>query len=129
MVGLRTFHQEIVGSGSGAIRTVFSFVVPQGLAEKAADFQRKRVEDVKERIRACGSSLTLAVVDSSRISGWDPSSEKWPVFRSNLELFMRCCVAAGGAGHHLEADDLEGLQARFEEIGAMMADPGLDEHL
>ena len=59
-----------------------------------------------------------------------PCSNKWPMFRENMDKFMGIVRSIpGAAGYHLAADDLEGIQQKFEEIGALMADPGLDEHL
>jgi hypothetical protein len=46
-----------------------------------------------------------------------------------MKRIIESVGAVGGNGHHLQASDLAGIQAKFEEIAALMEDPGLEEHL
>jgi hypothetical protein len=88
-----------------------------------------RPKEVCHALQHARGSLTVAVVDSSKISGWNPQSLKWPSFRSNMSSFLRALSEGGKSGHHLQADNLEGIQEKFEEVAALLQDAGLDEHL
>ena len=110
-------------------KDIFSFTVAPGLENAGEKLAEERVSSVAEALRSVGANLNVAVVDSSLISGWEPTSKKWPSFRSNMKEIINGVQAAGGNGHHLQASDLAGIQEKFEEIAALMEDPGLDEHL
>ena len=110
-------------------KDIFSFTVAPGLENAGEKLAEERVSSVAEALRSVGANLNVAVVDSSLISGWEPRSNKWPGFRSNMKKIINSVGAAGGNGHHLQASDLAGIQEKFEEIAALMEDTGLDEHL
>jgi hypothetical protein len=106
--------------------TVFEFTVPKPGAEtpeqakfrKAAEASlRKRGEEVAAAIRS-SKDLNFALINSKKISGWMPTSPRWPYFEANAKKF----VASAGyeKGHHLSADNASEVSSRFEEVAEMM---------
>mmetsp|Transcript_35269 Transcript_35269/g.85940 ORF Transcript_35269/g.85940 Transcript_35269/m.85940 type:complete len:934 (-) Transcript_35269:79-2880(-) len=64
------------------------------------------------------SSVNLALVNSEKISGWEPRNPKWPSFRENVRKFVG---TAGTTGHLLPADNAEAVGAAFERVAALMS--------
>jgi hypothetical protein len=65
---------------------------------------------------------TVAVIDSSSISGWEPEHKRWPMFRSNMEAYMGALKKGGKVGHHLVAGNLDELSQKFQEVAELMAE-------
>jgi hypothetical protein len=84
---------------------------------------------VKQAVHNLPSGSTLAVIDTSAISGWEPQDQRWPAFKSNMREFVDEAGKAGSQGHLLVASDLEQLAAKFQEVGELMAEADLGEHL
>mmetsp|Transcript_2967 Transcript_2967/g.7586 ORF Transcript_2967/g.7586 Transcript_2967/m.7586 type:complete len:1710 (-) Transcript_2967:230-5359(-) len=71
------------------------------------------------------SSINIALVNSEKISGWEPRNPKWPSFRENVRKFVG---AAGSTGHLLPADNAEAVGTAFEKVAALMSG-GMSEAL
>lgn len=91
---------------------------PQGVARAG--------EKIATRLKGI-SDLNFAVIDSSAISGWEPSDARWPAFRENLTKFLN---ATGDKGHHLVAEDEAAVLRAFNQVAEMMdVAPSLSEAL
>ena len=84
-----------------------------------------RPNEVIKAIKAI-ENLNLVVIDSSKISGWEPRSSKWPVLKRNIDTFVK---AAGDNGHLIKADNEAAVRAAFESVAKMMASAGISEDL
>jgi len=104
-------------------------VVLTDLVDLEGSNPKYRYSAVRDAIRTMPKDSRLAVIDTSHISGWEPQDQRWPVFRSNMQEFSSQAAAAGHGGHLLVADDLQALKAKFAEVGVMMAEADLGEHL
>jgi hypothetical protein len=88
-----------------------------------------RVPHICKQLLQC-KGLTLVVINSERISGWEPSNPKWSTFRANVARFVRTAERAeGGTAYHLTADTPEEITQRFAQVAAMMAAPDLSEEI
>jgi hypothetical protein len=76
-------------------------------------------------MQASGGTINFALINSEKISGWEPRNPKWPSFRENVRKFI---VAAGDKGHLLPADNAEAVGTAFEKVAALMGG-GLSEAL
>jgi hypothetical protein len=106
--------------------TVFEFTVPEPSAEtpEQAKFKKdaeaslqKRGDEVAAAISA-SKGLNFALINSQKISGWMPTSPRWPFFTANVKKFVE--AAGNEKGHHLSADNASEVSSRFEEVAEMM---------
>jgi hypothetical protein len=104
-------------------------VVLTDLVDLEGSNPKFRYNGVKSAVGNMPNDSTLAVIDTSSISGWEPGDQRWPVFKSNMRDFVEEATSRGHGGHLLVASDLEALAAKFQEVGAMMAEADLGEHL
>ena len=84
---------------------------------------------VKGAVGCMTKDSALAVIDTFAISGWGPGDKRRLAFKSNMGDFVEEATSNGHGGHLLVASDLEALAAKFQEVGAMMAEADLGEHL
>jgi len=104
-------------------------VVLTDLVDLEGQNPKFRNSGVRQAIKGMPAGSTLAVIDTSAISGWKPEDQRWPAFRSNMNDFVDEAVGAGHGGHLLVASDLNALAAKFEEVGELMAEADLGENL
>ena len=65
------------------------------------------------------TDLNLVVIDSSEISGWEPSSSKWPSLKRNMQNFVS---AAGSNGNLIKASNEAAVRTSFESVASMMSE-------
>ena len=111
-----------VCNGAGALSFAFKFRVD--VSRKVKDVSGRPAE-VTKAIEEIGN-LNLVVIDSSKISGWEPNSCKWPLLKGNINKFVK---AAGDKGHLIKADNEAAVRAAFESVAKMMASTGISEDL
>jgi len=104
-------------------------VVLTDLVDLEGSNPKYRYSAVRDAVMNMPKDSKLAVIDTSHISGWEPQDRRWPAFRSNMHDFTAHAASAGHGGHLLVANDLQALKARFAEVGVMMAEADLGEHL
>ena len=102
----------------------FAFKFRVNASRELNDVSGRPVE-VTKAIEAV-ENLNLVVIDSSKISGWEPRSSKWPVLKRNIDTFVK---AAGDNGHLIKADNEAAVRAAFESVAKMMASAGISEDL
>lgn len=115
-------------SGQGADVSKW-LVVLTDLVDLEGKNPKFRYNAVKGAVGSMMKDSTLAVIDTSAISGWEPGDNRWPAFKSNMKDFVGEATSNGHGGHLLVATDLNALAAKFQEVGAMMAEADLGEHL
>jgi hypothetical protein len=104
-------------------------VVLTDLVDLEGSNPKFRYNEVKSAVGGMTGDSTLAVIDTSAISGWEPGDKRWPAFKGNMKSFVEEAASNGHGGHLLVASDLVALAAKFQEVGAMMAEADLGEHL
>lgn len=118
--GMCTWTGACTGT-KGASRVNFSFEIPPGGVERAAD--TKVLDEVCASVaRLAGSRLHLCLIDSRQISGWQPENPRWPEWRGNVDHIMRSCIGAGGEAFHLSAANEAEIAEKFGDIAEMMTD-------
>lgn len=124
--------QEEGWTGARQVRGVCESIKHRPFAFKFRVDSSRRLKDVSSRpmeveaaIRQI-NDLNLVVIDSSKISGWEHHSPKWPTLKKNIANFVS---AAGENGHLIKADNEEAVRMAFESVAAMMAATGISEDL
>ena len=124
--------QEEGWTGARQVRGLCESVKDRPFAFKFRVHSSRQEKDVsrrpKEVIKAIRQihDLNLVVIDSSKISGWEPHSPKWPDLKKNIANFVS---EAGENGHLIKADNEEAVRVAFESVAAMMAATGISEDL
>jgi len=120
-------------TGARQVRGVCTKVGDQPFAFKFRVVSSRQLKDVSSRPQEVKdqivsiADLNLVVIDSSKISGWEPTSYmKWARLKSNISDFV---AAAGECGHLIKADNEDAVRAAFESVAAMMAATGISEDL
>ena len=116
--------RQVRGVCDGAKSRPFAIKFEVGASRKPKNVSG-RPDEVTKAIEAI-ENLNLVVIDSSKISGWEPNSSKWPVLRSNIDTFVK---TAGDNGHLIKADNEAAVRAAFESVAKMMASTGISEDL
>merc|ERR1712093_697900 len=94
------------------------------------DMARVR-EDAERRAQAVADTvlrmpqLMFVLINSKKISGWEPESPLWPMFEKNAETMLGPC--GEDQGHNLSAQDANEVAARFQQVADMMYDDAPDD--
>jgi len=87
---------------------------------------RSSVQPVREAL-AKTQHLSMAFIDSSKISGWEPNSPSWPTFRRNVETFDQSATSLHGNDfYYFEntadiAQNTAGIAQLFQKVATLMA--------
>jgi len=111
--GVRHWNKSI----SEGKKSVFSFSPTQVTVARDG---RSSVQPVRDAL-ARTQHLSMALIDSSKISGWEPSNPNWPTFRQNVETFNQSATSLHGNDfYHFEAENTAGIAQKFQEVATLM---------
>jgi len=111
--GVRHWNQSV----SQGKESVFSFSPIQATAVGDG---HSSVQPVREAL-ARTQHLSMAFIDSSKISGWEPNNPSWPTFRQNVETFDQSATSLHGNDfYYFEAENTAGIAQQFQEVATLM---------
>ena len=101
-------------------------IVLTDLVDLEHPYSQNRVDVLKTQMAKL-QGLSLVVVDSQKISGYEPHNERWPTWRKNMDELVDGLASEGATSLHIACDSGAEITAAFQRVAAMMG--GMSEAL